>query len=351
MKENRIVYLDILNIVAIFAVIALHCNAIVHGSPMTRAWATSLIIECLCYFAVPLFFMISVANLMNYRARYDTKTFFKKRILKVVIPFLSWATIMFVWKIFIVKSISLESVNTPIKLLNSFFANKEESTYYFMFEILAIYMIMPLLSLLTSEKYRKTLWLTVLLFFVFNGFIPNICRLIGINWYSGFGVPLNGYVVYVILGYLLSTTNSKFVLNSKQMILLLLFTFIGISYRYISTFVLSTTSGIVNKTTWGYSSWHCMLLTVFVFLLIKNSKLLQKISKNPKIYNVIAKISSCSFGIYLIHLIIKYYFVMLLRINTASWSFRTLGVVIIYLISLFIILLLKRVPLIKKIVP
>ena len=112
---------------------------------------------------------------MNYRTRYDTKTFFIKRVLKVVIPFLAWVIIMFAWKIFVVKSISIESINTPIKLLNSFFANKEESTYYFMFEMLAVYMVMPLLSLLSHRKYRKTLWLTVILFFVFNGFLPNIC--------------------------------------------------------------------------------------------------------------------------------------------------------------------------------
>lgn len=351
MKKNRIIYLDILNIIAIFAVIALHCNAIVHGSPMTRAWSTSLIIECLCYFAVPLFFMISGANLMTYRTRYDTKTFFKKRILKVIIPLLVWATIMFIWKIFIVKSISIESVNTPIKLLNSFFANREESTYYFMFEILAVYMIMPLLSLLTLKKYRKTLWLIVLLFFIFNGFIPNICKLIGIHWYSGFGVPLNGYVVYAILGYLLSTSNSKFFLNSKNMIILSLFALVGVLYRYISTFVLSKGGGIVDKTTWGYSSWHCMLLAVFVFLFIKNLKFFRRISERPRICNIIVKISNCSFGIYLIHLIVKYYFVVLFQINTASWIFRTLGIVIIYLVSLFIVLLLKKIPLIKKIVP
>ena len=36
-NTKRIVYLDILNILAILAVIALHCNGIVHGKPNTRA--------------------------------------------------------------------------------------------------------------------------------------------------------------------------------------------------------------------------------------------------------------------------------------------------------------------------
>lgn len=101
MKDNRKIYIDILNIIAIIAVVALHCNGIVHGSPNTRAWNSSLIVECICYFAVPLFLMLTGATLMNYRKKYDTKTFFKKRILKVAIPFIFWAIIMFVWKILI----------------------------------------------------------------------------------------------------------------------------------------------------------------------------------------------------------------------------------------------------------
>lgn len=182
--KKRVVYLDILNIIAIISVVALHCNAIVHGNPMNRAWNTSLIVECLCYFAVPLFFMISGSNLMKYREKYDTKTFYKKRVIKVLIPFLFWATFMFIWKIFITKTISLESVNSITEIINAFFSNKEESTYYFMFEILGVYMIVPLLSLLAKKEYHKTLWFIVILFFVFNGLIPNFLLIADIKWYN-----------------------------------------------------------------------------------------------------------------------------------------------------------------------
>ena len=82
-KNNRVIYFDILNIIAIIAVIAMHCNSIVHGKPNSTAWTTSLVIECICYFAVPLFCMLSGATLMNYREKYDTKTFFKKDYLKL----------------------------------------------------------------------------------------------------------------------------------------------------------------------------------------------------------------------------------------------------------------------------
>ena len=39
-KSNRVIYFDILNIIAIIAVIAMHCNSIVHGKPNSTAWIT-----------------------------------------------------------------------------------------------------------------------------------------------------------------------------------------------------------------------------------------------------------------------------------------------------------------------
>ena len=98
LNKERIFYFDILNILAIISVIAMHCNGLVHGDPNTRAWNSSLLVECICYWAVPIFFMLSGANLLRYREKYDTKQFFKKRMLKVVIPFVFWALIMFIWK-------------------------------------------------------------------------------------------------------------------------------------------------------------------------------------------------------------------------------------------------------------
>ena len=38
-------------------------------------WLIDVVYQSLCIFAVPVFFMISGANLLGYRKKYDTKTF------------------------------------------------------------------------------------------------------------------------------------------------------------------------------------------------------------------------------------------------------------------------------------
>lgn len=344
-KSNRVIYFDILNIIAIIAVIAMHCNSIMHGKPNSTAWTTSLVIECICYFAVPLFCMLSGATLMNYREKYDTKTFFKKRLLKVAIPFIFWAIIMFVWKIHI-GWINIQSINTPIKFINAFFANKEEATYYFMFIILGLYLTMPLLSLLAKKEYTKQLWFVVLLYFIFNAFLPNILGLFKIQLNTNLTVQLGGYVIFIILGYLLSTQN----INKKYRILIYIGAVIGLIYRFVTTFYLSKQAGSVVKTTWGYTSWHAILLTAAVFLIIKNLNF-EKIITNSKVRNFITKMSGCSFGIYLIHKIVMYYEQKILSIDVYSWQWRTIGIFSTYIICLAIVSIIKKLPLFKKIVP
>lgn len=346
-RKKRIIYLDVLNILAILAVISMHMNGIVHINPNVRAWNTSLIIECIMYWAVPIFMMISGATLMNYREKYDTKTFFKKRATKILIPFLFWTVFMFLWK-GATKQLNDFNYNDVRYLLNAFFSNQEEGTYYFLFEILGIYLTMPMFSLLTKKEYRKTLWGIVIAFFIFNGFLPNILGLFEIYWNEALSIRINGYLIYVLLGYLLSTEN----LEKKQRILIYIGALIGLIYRYTTTFILSKASGIVTRTTWGgYFSWHCMLLSCAVFIFIKGLQLDKRLKNRTRIIKLLSTISGCSFGIYLIHMIIKYYLTYWLNWNVYSWSYRTIGIIITYCISLCVVYLLKKIPYLNRVVP
>ena len=79
-RKQRILYLDVLNIFACFAVLMLHHNGIVHNYNVNSlAWKQALIFEVLFYWAVPIFFMLTGATLVSYREQYSTKVFFTKR--------------------------------------------------------------------------------------------------------------------------------------------------------------------------------------------------------------------------------------------------------------------------------
>lgn len=59
--------IDVVNIAACVAVVALHVNGGIWGFARNLNWAMMLITECVCYWAVPVFFMITGATLLEYR--------------------------------------------------------------------------------------------------------------------------------------------------------------------------------------------------------------------------------------------------------------------------------------------
>ncbi len=96
--KKRILYYDMLNIAACIAVIALHHNGLVHVFTGDSVWKECLAAEVGFYWAVPVFLMLSGATLMGYREKYSTKVFFKKRLMRVVLPWLFWSVFFLIWK-------------------------------------------------------------------------------------------------------------------------------------------------------------------------------------------------------------------------------------------------------------
>ena len=345
-NKERVVYFDILNILAIIAVVALHCNGIVHNYSYEnqKSWTFSLIVECVFFWAVPVFIMLSGATLMNYRSRYTTKEFFKKRVLKVLIPFAFWAIFVGVWKysrgLLVINDFSI------MNILNIFFTNAEEPIYYFMFDILGIYMTIPVLSVLAEEKNRKLCWYTVILMFVTISFLPVVLSLFGIKYPSSFSIQFGGLIIFVLLGYLLSTEE----INRKHRIIIYILGLLSIIFRFAYTYFNTISSNELNGILFNYVHFYSVLLACAVFVFIKYNFLVQKIS-NEKFKKIISKVAACSFGIFLIHKIVMHYEIRIFSINEFSIWWRTLGILSTYLISLILVYIGKKIPYVKKILP
>ena len=96
------------------------------------------------------------------------------------------------------------------------------------------------------------------------------------------------------------------------------------------------------------------MLACAVFVLIKAinwEKIYDRLHINA---GTVAKISSYSLGIYLTHRIIMYYELKVLGIfgiTNSSVIWRTLFIFVTYMIAMLFVALLKKIPLVEKIVP
>ena len=82
--KKRFVFADVLTILAGIAVVMLHTSLNAFSLAHTKTWAFSLSLQAAFIYAVPIFFMLSGMNLLGYRSKYSTKTFFMKRARKTL---------------------------------------------------------------------------------------------------------------------------------------------------------------------------------------------------------------------------------------------------------------------------
>ena len=130
--KSRVLYYDILNVLACICVVALHCNGIVHEYSNTAVWKQALIVEVIAYWAVPVFFMLSGAKLFTYRQKMDTETFLKKRIFKILIPWLIWCILWLNYRVVVSRSIHITSVRELVVILyKGIFNNELQGIYWF----------------------------------------------------------------------------------------------------------------------------------------------------------------------------------------------------------------------------
>lgn len=352
MENNKkyILYFDLLNIFACFAVVALHVNGAVHTFAKTRNWVSCMFIEALFYFAVPVFFMLTGATLMNYRKRYDTGDFFKKRIFKTFVPFIIWSIIGICWSVLYTKGMTISDINTPAKFISAVINCKGMGIYWFFPALFSVYLTIPLFSLVDEDKRigKKGIFTyLILVYIVLNVLLPFVCRLTGIQWNSALNaVSCGGYVVWLLIGYLLANTD----INKKFRILIYILGLIGFFMYFYLTVQNSFKTGRFDKTYAGYMNIPAIFMGTAVFVLFKYGKW-NLIDKHEKAVRFVRNLSSASFGVYLIHYYLKDFSIRHFGIDPRSTLYRIVGTFIIYGLSVIIVRVIQKIPVIRKMVP
>lgn len=335
------------------AVVILHTNGDFWNFH-SEHWAIKNVIECVFYFAVPVFFMISGATLIGYDERYTTKEYFIKRIKKTVIPFLFWVTARFIqgyiydhrynphwWyghSELLFKDIIVDYVN---KVINP------KPPYWFFIPLFFIYLAIPFLNYIPKEKRNKVFSFMVMAVFIFNiipSFLNGIFPFIDFNEKYFFGIGA-GYLFYAIVGYLIKESQ----LSKKVEWFIYIGAVIGLCMHIIGTHVLSMRNGMIIETYKGYLNVPCIMYSLGVFLFFK--KYGNKIMKFAVINKLISRISKYTFAVFLLHMnVIKlmYYFYFW---NLNSLYYNLFGVFFIVSLCIIMTFVLRKVPVVKYIVP
>ena len=343
-KQRRFFYISLLNVVSALAVVVLHTNGAFWHYRGGHTWAVNNVIECVFYFAVPIFFMLTGATLFDYQKRYDTKTFFKRRFTKLLIPFIFWSIFGFIYYTTIRgNNLDLNFSN----IFNAIVSGSYVGIFWFFPPLICIYLATPLIASIKENKKKK-----ILKYIAIVGLLLNVCTPFLIDLANRFlGTALkwpytanivSGYLLYSVIGYLLH--NYKLTRNRRRFIYFL--AIVGLFVHIIGTFVLSRKTGQIDPFFKGFLNIPCVLYSIGVFVFIRqlaNSKNLVSYLKRPTLF-----LQKYTFAIYLTHSFVINEFKIVTGINPDSLIFVILAFLFTVPISVFITILIRKIPKIGK---
>ena len=203
--QTRTCYFDVLNVVACAAVIMLHCSNSVFGNAGDEHWSRCVVVQSVFIFAVPIFLMISGANLLGYRKRYDTRTFFKKRASRILAVFIGCSILFYLVECFVPEPFGYGPRTFSLaEFVRGFLVNDINDIYWYFYAIIGLYLVTPLFSKIADDAalLRYCIVICLLVSVVFpciNRFGPDF------DFFGYFSYPyLSSWLLYFLSGYYLA---------------------------------------------------------------------------------------------------------------------------------------------------
>ncbi|HUP99838.1 MAG TPA: acyltransferase family protein [Aeromicrobium sp.] len=202
-----VAWLDLARVVATVAVVVLHTSSSVVSSAATGspAWWTGNLYDSATRWCVPVFVMISGALLLDERRSEGIGTFYWRRSSRIVAPLVFWAAAFTVWKAYLAQAegaaFSWRDGLLDIALGRPFYH------LWFLYMLLCLYLVTPLIRLLVRRLTRPALLALVVALFA----VSAAAQLAGLTERAERIWPLwfLPFVSYFVAGHLIVTSSRR----------------------------------------------------------------------------------------------------------------------------------------------
>ncbi len=283
--RQKVWFFDLLRCVAAVAVVAIHVLGPYReqlGGIPDGEWITAISFNSFSRWAVPVFIMVTGALMLSDTRNFDARYYVKRRLGKVLLPFL-------VWSVFyaLLSGFTLAGFDSSVALrtLQTF---PEHETYYhlgFFYYFIPLYFIIPLLNILVRKIDRGSVigltcvWLVLTTLFLF--------KVDGV-W----GQKLILFSGYLLLGYCL------FQYRWPALVVLVP---LGIAALVLADYMVVSTSLAQGEYTVGrwmsYKTLNTVLVAAMIFALCQRYG--ERLSESWK--HKLTFMGRYSLGIYLLH--------------------------------------------------
>lgn len=350
MEVKRKYHIDALRILACFMVIFNHFDlgffAFNYKQQGSISYWLLLLLSVFCKFAVPIFFMITGALLL--KKDEPISTLYKKRVRRIAITLFAASIFYYLFEKYIINSSGVR--------FSSIYTSEAEYHLWYLYSYIALLISLPFLRSIAKDLTKSKIIYLAIMYVVIRYFIPLIELLLFNNTYrmnpriSGvfactdiFFLPLAGYYIENRLD------------KAPGRNQLLAMWGINLLTLIFSMYATSLINGAV-KNIWlinqAYISLFSSTNAIVIYLTIKSLSFKKLTEKTKKI---LLHLSSCTFGIYIIHLA----FMRIINTRPEAGCFCELPTVAqiglwflisaaVFLASYILVAVVKKLPIIKN---
>jgi len=347
---SRLLWPDLMRVVAIFFVLVLHISEDVTshwGRIPLFDWMSGNVYNALARFCVPVLFMVTGSLLLGRQE--DLRTFFSKRLRKIAIPLIVWSFIYLLWSRDYANFTPFNAFKAMVKTILT------GPAYYhlwFMYALIGIYLLIPILRAFVQSADETLVWYLIALWFFADPLLAYLERLVGFKFGLDLGFML-GYIGFVVMGYQMGRIR----FSRKWVLAAAIGLFLATGYTVYATYRATLDAGRLFGWYYGYETINVTLMSACAFILLKALGEYLSVHASRFLVPAITSLSTASFGIYLVHIIV------LAWLQTGALGFKVsvlsapplymipLMALAAFLISFVIVYFIQKIPLLREIVP
>lgn len=295
-KPNPLTYI---RVVAVLGVITLHSSgeSLFHfdaKNPLDKNFVTGVFFYSFLRWATPFFILISGTLMLNAKKRdEDTVSFLKKRVSRILIPFVFWAFIYYSYEN---RGYFLSGqLPSYAPFITRFFFEEVYYHLWFIQMILGLYILTPFFRVFLKSAKKADIEYFLAICFISSAtqnFFPTFFVAKYLGWFS--------FIGYYILGHYLST----YPIPLRFRKWLYVGGILSVFGHSIGTLMASNWNHAYYDHFFMYVSPTVIVLTIAFFTYLQHINWQRFALKFPNVNQVLLKINELSFGIYFIHVLI-----------------------------------------------
>lgn len=349
--EDQLIYVKVVRSFALMVIVTLHVAfplIYLYQRIDYSDWWIANNFYILGKIGSPLFTMVSGLLLLNPTKDQPLSLFFKKRFLKVLLPFLAWSTIYLFWRIE-----ARGEYFSPWQIMVLYLEGPVYYHLWFIQMILGLYLATPILRVYIRHANRENLTYFLIVWLVTVAILPMTKRFLSFE--VGIDVVVTtGYIGFFVLGHYLRDVT----LTRRQIIPVLLTVVAALLFTQYITYALTIrTEGGYDNFFVANDSLNLIAVAIGLFLFFKTIDYGYLFQQLPLLEKPITWISSCSLGIYFVHVLIieelasGHFGFTLSAASFYPWLSIPSIALLTMLLSVLVTLALKQIPFVRQIVP